>query len=740
MELAVLAGLAYAGYQMARRTPHVRLHAATASGGHDEDDDMAPEALKERWEDAKRPLKTGMFANKWLVEEDPVPFFKSAATQHTSDVHKDMKLALFTGEKPSNGVMPFGFRSSKAGAEVPQIWKPQETASGAPLGFSGSAGTLQFTPDTSRLQASSIQNNVHPLGAPQQVAPDRDPLLRVMPTNTSTKMPGLLQGLTPGGYNHAGFDASKQPLAAPTTATTSMTAHPDSLQRSVAMPVLNQPTSTIAREGPVQPQGTHMRAEGGSRSMAEARARGPMPYAPYLATATRVPSELAVERHYGGGGNAPSGQLAFGQARAIGAAPAAASLARSTTTQGQQQQAGTIRNARAMATQHATPAAAYTVARHAHGGSTMPGFAGASVAAAASASAMATATRAAADGDTAAVVGKLPVGQSRALVPPRASAPVQPTDAPRPRQLTPHAHEPASNRYLATTGRSEAAAWGSSHRHQQLGGSASHNAGVPTRIAGRGSAPTEAVAKGRKASETASAPMGMARAAPAAAAAPFEEASAAVQRARQSVHGGPVPIAFARAAAAAAAAVQSMPAPATTAQPMRGAEAVAVPYRRGAAIAALLPSPAVATDSRKVPSVPGVAAAGTAVRRHDGAAMPAGQATQPAIKAEHANDESMFLIMNKSAPIPNQQRLVQEREGASTCRTPLVVVGEAPMQAVRPSQLHVSSLMATTMTAARKLGGEQPRPQHRLRPLQQQPAPPQATTAPKRGGGDAEGM
>jgi hypothetical protein len=200
MELAVLSGLVYAGYKLTRHTPFGRL--AMPPAEPQPDPDTTPLALKERWEAAKQPLKTGVFANKWLVEE-PLPYFRSGATQHTSDEHKNMKLALFTGEMRDE-VAPLGYRASRARTEVPQIWKPHETASATPLSFSGSAGTLQLDPDARlRLQVPRIQNNVNPSGAPVQVPPDRDPLLRVMPVNPSLKMPGKLQGLTPVGFSAA---------------------------------------------------------------------------------------------------------------------------------------------------------------------------------------------------------------------------------------------------------------------------------------------------------------------------------------------------------------------------------------------------------------------------------------------------------------------------------------------------------------------------------------------------------
>jgi hypothetical protein len=147
-----------------------------------------------------------VFANKWLAQE-PQPFFGSGAKQHTSDTLKDMKLALFTGERPAGDMTgPVGYKHSRSGTEVPQIWRPQETASQQPLSFSGAAASASqhaLLQDAARFSMSTLQNNVNPLGQPEQVAPERDPLkMRVMPVDAATKQAGRdLVGLMPMGFS-----------------------------------------------------------------------------------------------------------------------------------------------------------------------------------------------------------------------------------------------------------------------------------------------------------------------------------------------------------------------------------------------------------------------------------------------------------------------------------------------------------------------------------------------------------
>lgn len=298
MVLAVIAGLVYAGYKLTRHTPFGRLVVPPMQPQADED--STEQSLKERWEEAKQPLTTGMFANKWLIDE-PVPYF-STNNVAVSDEHKDIKLALFTGEA-RDGIAPIGYRASRSRTEVPQIWKPHETATPVPLGSSGSAGIVKYDIQdiAARLPVSSVQNNVNPVGQAQQVAPNRDPLLRVMPINPSTKLPGLLKGLTPAGV--CAYQPSVSIEGPPKPVPVSLESN--RYTKAMPIPVLNQAatmaTSTAAmlnNPKPQQPQNT--RDLGSSKPQPQELRGAGIHYAPapsaFVAEAQLTQRQVAAEQ------------------------------------------------------------------------------------------------------------------------------------------------------------------------------------------------------------------------------------------------------------------------------------------------------------------------------------------------------------------------------------------------------------------------------------------------------------
>ncbi|WIA10868.1 hypothetical protein OEZ85_011034 [Tetradesmus obliquus] len=338
-------------YKLTRHTPFGRL--AMPPSEPQPDPETTPQALKERWEAAKQPLKTGVFANKWLVDE-PVPYFRSGATQHTSDEHKDLKLALFTGEVRDGVAPPLGYRASRGRTEVPQIWKPHETASATPLGFSGSAaGALQLAADARlRLHVPRIQNNVNPVGAPVQVHPDRDPLLRVMPINPSLKMPGKLQGLTPVGFSAATTERLPQPMSVSAALLREGTVMPVLGGRGAAPPSLQavaqgtRDSASVARPMAREVCGAaHAPALAGQQLLLRAE----LSAAPAVAASRRGVQQQA-------------GQLAFGS-RSNGPSAAAATFQGTIRRQPRQQQQpmGTLINSRVQHADAATERVAFSL-------------------------------------------------------------------------------------------------------------------------------------------------------------------------------------------------------------------------------------------------------------------------------------------------------------------------------------------------------------------------------------------
>lgn len=325
----MIAGLAFAGYKL---THHSKLDRVMlpppVPGPTQEDLDVAPEALKERWQAARQPHRTGMVANKWIVEE-PLPFFGSSSGSSThEDLVKDMKLTLFTGQHTAGTAMPVGYRPRRAEVEVPQIWSPHETASRTALGQSGSAAGMPpgFSEDTaSRLPVSRLQNNLHPLGAPQQVPPNNDPLLRAMPINPSVKMPGLLQGLTPVGFSTAHDPVQLAPAAQSDRAAW----REGKTVKEVAVPVINHTAAPSAAAGtPLLSASAYTRATNSSSKPQSQEIRGAA-FAPRLAGSqvllTLAPrAELAVERSRPARSSQQAGDLAFGASRPSSFHPAAA--------------------------------------------------------------------------------------------------------------------------------------------------------------------------------------------------------------------------------------------------------------------------------------------------------------------------------------------------------------------------------------------------------------------------------
>lgn len=715
MELAVVLGLAFAGYKLASRTPLGRLAVADAA----EADDGSPSALKERWESAKQPLRSGVFANKWLVD-DPVPYFGSGAAQHTSDTHKDLKLALFTGE-PRNGVAPQGFRASKAAFEAPQIWKPEETASSTPLGFSGAATAATTTADmAARVQVPQLHNNVNPAGAPQVVAPINDPLLRAMPINPSTKMPGLLPGPTSAGYSSSSGQPAARPPPPRAVAMESQTA-----ARAAPLPVLNQAAHISTHAPAGQPLATRQRQEPANRPQPQ-ELRG-VAYAPGMAAAaakTMAIETVVVQRATKRQELQQPGQLAYG-ASSLGTGHASATA--SAPTRRQAATTGPQLGTMCVVPAQSSERLAFVASSRALGGSAalnpsaQSGFAAAS---------SAPAPRHGTDNPWSPkrqqLLGAMAMGQARAL-PSTASAP--PSHELPPRRTPPGTSQPSATRLFPVAANPDVLKHSSMQTLKGEGCSLIRE-GAATRLPINATAPSGAWdLRGRKQAVEAATPLVQARALvghP-----PMATTATPSSRADQPSARQPAP-------ARALATTEGSPpiGEMTTARRAAGQGAEHAIQQRVMA-ASKVPETPQATVARKVTSSPqpwapaGPLLAST-VPLHLG---PASQATARAPSPLEADDQSRMLV-SAGSHIPAPPAGVPPQEQPRVRPVPT-----APLpQPQRPLPLQGDAVPSSTgaLSSFPKIGGTEAGVPH-LQPLAQvrpevQAGAPEVTTVPKRAG------
>ncbi len=159
------------------------------------------EATKRRWEQAMQPQLTGVVTPNTKPDAGPLPFFRSAKTQHTNDGVKQRRMELFTGA--------VDLRTSQTGTysrkqEVPGMFAPELSATRLTSG-GRSAGTPFGIDQGARYKPSVLQNNVVPteqqrvgpgLGVGVEVAA-RDgfhPMMRILPKNVGEYRKHTLPG------------------------------------------------------------------------------------------------------------------------------------------------------------------------------------------------------------------------------------------------------------------------------------------------------------------------------------------------------------------------------------------------------------------------------------------------------------------------------------------------------------------------------------------------------------------
>lgn len=159
MELLAVAGLALLGRMLNAQSIHQRakprvVSAAEDSIGVDEARRAEADIVRERYEQAKRPYETGVFATKYLIDQ-PVPFRASRASNEDDQV-KQGKLELFTGIQ--NGSATTGVRPNKR--EVAPLFRPEESMT--LVDSSGSGGNPYLIASESRFVPGMYHSNLNP--------------------------------------------------------------------------------------------------------------------------------------------------------------------------------------------------------------------------------------------------------------------------------------------------------------------------------------------------------------------------------------------------------------------------------------------------------------------------------------------------------------------------------------------------------------------------------------------------
>lgn len=111
--------------------------------------------VEQRFEQAKNPYQTGVYANKHLAHGEPLlmPMFNSRNVQHKSSVTMN-KLEMFTGTDSSLGGL--GLRPHKT--EKAPLFNPYENF--VPVSFSGTGGNINYVSDQDRFIPSTKHQGV----------------------------------------------------------------------------------------------------------------------------------------------------------------------------------------------------------------------------------------------------------------------------------------------------------------------------------------------------------------------------------------------------------------------------------------------------------------------------------------------------------------------------------------------------------------------------------------------------
>lgn len=153
MELAALGGLALIGYywSKAKKTTAVQHRSKRVSFRKSVKED---DVVTKKFEEAKRPYETGVYANKHIVEDMPAPYFKSKTISQDPKVTYQ-KLELFTGR---DGSAYGGISLKPPKVEVPAIFTPEESR--VAVTYSGKGGQVSSDFDRSRYVTSRLHQNV----------------------------------------------------------------------------------------------------------------------------------------------------------------------------------------------------------------------------------------------------------------------------------------------------------------------------------------------------------------------------------------------------------------------------------------------------------------------------------------------------------------------------------------------------------------------------------------------------
>ena len=164
-------------------------------------------ATQRQWQQATQPQLTGVVTPNTNPGAGPLPFFRSAKTQHTNDGLKQRRMEMFTGA--------VDLRTSQTGTysrkkEVPAMFPTQLSATRLTSG-GRSAGTPFGIDQGTRYKASVMQNNVVPteqlrvgpgvgVGLDVTASDGFHPMVRIMPKNVGEyKKHSLPGGLVVGG-------------------------------------------------------------------------------------------------------------------------------------------------------------------------------------------------------------------------------------------------------------------------------------------------------------------------------------------------------------------------------------------------------------------------------------------------------------------------------------------------------------------------------------------------------------
>ena len=147
-ELVALGAVAFLGYYLAKQPIRDRTKLQKAP--------RAPlseqEAANLRFTQGQHPLQTGVFVNKALMSNEPLPMFSSRRLQNDPSVNMK-KLEMFTGTEVQGG-LSLKPRKQEQGPLF------DTSVSRVAVSFSGTGGNLNYVPDQSRFIPSNMHNNV----------------------------------------------------------------------------------------------------------------------------------------------------------------------------------------------------------------------------------------------------------------------------------------------------------------------------------------------------------------------------------------------------------------------------------------------------------------------------------------------------------------------------------------------------------------------------------------------------